>query len=63
MCTEVQDVRPDTGEVIVYGKGARERIVIIANTRVRKVMASYIRTLPDPDRAIAPLFRNRRAGK
>jgi len=56
----VRDVRPDTGEITVYGKGARERIVIIANSRVRKVMASYVRTLPEPDRATAPLFRNRR---
>ncbi len=56
----VRDIRPDTGEISVFGKGARERIVIIANNRVRKVMASYIRTLPELDRATTPLFRNRR---
>lgn len=57
---KVRDVRSDTGEISVYGKGARERIVIVANMRVRKSIAYHIKTLPEQDRAIAPLFRNRR---
>lgn len=57
---KVRDIRPDSGEIIVYGKGARERVVIVANVRVRKVIASYIKTLPEPDRPNQPLFLNRR---
>jgi site-specific recombinase XerD len=53
-------VRPQSGEVTVYGKGSRERIVIVANILVRDALAAYIRALPDADRAAAPLFRNRR---
>lgn len=56
----VCDVRTDTGEISVYGKGARERIVIVANLRVRRVLAALIRSLPALDRASAPLFCNRR---
>jgi integrase/recombinase XerD len=56
----MRDIRPDTGEISVYGKGARERIVIVANSRVCKMMASYIRKLPKSDLTTAPLFRNRR---
>ena len=57
---KIRDIRTDTGEIKVYGKGARERVVIIVNLRVRQAMASYIRRLPEPDRPTAPLFLNRR---
>jgi site-specific recombinase XerD len=56
----IRDVRTDTGEIKVYGKGARERIVIVANHRVRQATASYIQTLPEADRPNSPLFLNRR---
>jgi integrase/recombinase XerD len=56
----VRDVQTDTGQIKVYGKGARERIVIIANHQVRKIIASHVRALPEAERAPAHLFRNRR---
>jgi site-specific recombinase XerD len=57
---KVKDVNFDTGEIKVNGKGARERIVIVANQQVRKAIGAYIGTLPEVDRAASPLFRNRR---
>lgn len=53
-------IRPDTGEVAVLGKGSRERVVIIANQRARRAIASYIRALPNSEDLQAPLFRNGR---
>lgn len=46
-----------SGDIKVLGKGSRERVVIIANVRVRKALADYIASLGNvaPD---APLFRN-----
>ena len=52
-------VQPQSGEITVFGKGARERIVIIANKAVRKSLESHIRSLPSSDPQ-APLFLNRR---
>jgi site-specific recombinase XerD len=54
------DVRPGTGEIAVLGKGSRERVAIIANQRVRKLLADYIHGLPHRDERSTPLFRNRR---
>jgi site-specific recombinase XerD len=54
------DVHPDTGEMKVFGKGARERIVIIANGAVRKELAQYIRSLRLPRDENTPLFYNSR---
>jgi site-specific recombinase XerD len=61
LCTlKIKDVRKETGEIRVHGKGARERIVVIANRRVRKAVASYINSLSGNDEEKASLFRNRR---
>jgi integrase/recombinase XerD len=54
------DVHPDTGEMKVFGKGARERIVIIANGAVRKELGQYIRSLRAPRDENARLFHNSR---
>jgi integrase/recombinase XerD len=54
------DVRPDTGEIKVFGKGARERVVIIANGTVRRELGQYIRSLRDTRDENARLFRNNR---
>jgi integrase/recombinase XerD len=56
---KVGRVRPQSGEIAVFGKGARERIVIIANKGVRKSLEHHIRALPSngPE---APLFLNSR---
>lgn len=54
------DVRPATGEIAVLGKGSRERIAIIANQRVRKLLETYIHDLSYRDDASAALFQNSR---
>lgn len=56
----VSSVRPQSGEIMVIGKGARERIVIIANASVRKALSTHINSLPDRAVGTAPLFRNSR---
>ncbi len=57
---KINDVRKETGEIRVHGKGARERIVIIANQHVRKAVTSYINSLSRGDDEKTSLFRNRR---
>jgi site-specific recombinase XerD len=54
------DVRPDTGEIKVFGKGARERVAIIANSTVRKELSQYVRSLSLPRDENARLFHNSR---
>jgi len=54
------DVRHQTGELLVHGKGARERIVIVTNDVVQRAIGNHIRRLPEPDNPDAPLFLNRR---
>lgn len=53
-------IRPQSGEITVFGKGARERIVIVANVRILSALVSHIRSLPDRDNPQAPLFLNGR---
>jgi site-specific recombinase XerD len=53
------DVRPTTGEIVVMGKGARERVAIIANQHVRRSLARYIEDI-DRSYPTGSLFRNRR---
>lgn len=55
----VGQVRAPTGEIIVLGKGARERVAIIANEDVRRTLAAHIKALPNGD-VQAPLFLNRK---
>jgi integrase/recombinase XerD len=55
----IASVRPQTGEIMVFGKGARERVVIVANAKVRRLLAGYVATLSNY--AIdSPLFYNAR---
>jgi integrase/recombinase XerD len=54
------DVRPDTGEIEVFGKGARERIVIVANLRVRNLLKRYVQSRGRHKDVSGPLFSNRR---
>jgi site-specific recombinase XerD len=54
----LRDMHIDTGEIEVFGKGARERIVIVANQSVRSALARYIRSLPESVGLSEPLFRN-----
>lgn len=58
LCTlRIGQVTSGRGDIKVLGKGSRERVVIIANVRVRKALADYINSLGNaaPE---APLFRN-----
>lgn len=54
----VGQVRASSGEIRVLGKGSRERIVIIANARVRQKLSNYLNAQSGngPDQ---PLFHNR----
>jgi integrase/recombinase XerD len=55
---KTRDVRIESGEISVLGKGARERIVIVTNCAVRASLRRYIESVGiDLD---APLFYNRR---
>jgi integrase/recombinase XerD len=57
----VGDIRTDSGEIKVHGKGARERIVIVANGRVRKSLAAHVALLRKAGASAADgIFRNRR---
>jgi len=56
----VGQVRTDTGEIGVLGKGSRERVVIVANTDVRKALSRHMQSLPDRGEPDAALFRNSR---
>ena len=51
---------PDTGEIKVFGKGARERIAVIANKRVRANLARHLKERTKRAGSEAPLFLNRR---
>lgn len=56
----IGQVRPDSGEITVFGKGSRERMVIVVDVNVRKALTKHIRGLSDNSDLDAPLFRNRR---
>jgi site-specific recombinase XerD len=57
----IRDVQPDTGEIKVNGKGARERMTVIANSRVRKALAHHISALSRAGHGSAMgLFQNQR---
>jgi integrase/recombinase XerD len=54
------DVRSAGTELLVFGKGARERVVVLANDFVRKELLSFIKALSDAKDPQAPLFRSHR---
>jgi site-specific recombinase XerD len=56
----IVSVKPLSGEIIVSGKGSRERVVIVANASVRRSLADHVRTLAMAGPPDAPLFRNSR---
>ena len=53
-------IKPQSGEITVFGKGARERVVIVANANVRSALALHIRSQPNCDNPQTPLFLNSR---
>ena len=53
-------VRIQTGEILVSGKGARERVVMIVNTDVREELANFVGRLPSSNTPDSALFCNRR---
>lgn len=54
----IGQVRPASGEIKVLGKGARERVVIVANSRVRQALSDYIASIGGDVDSESPLFRN-----
>jgi site-specific recombinase XerD len=54
------DVRQEMGEIAVMGKGSRERVVIVANREVRRLLRDYVAGLPNKDDTTRALFRNKR---
>jgi site-specific recombinase XerD len=58
--TALPNVNPDTGEIKVFGKGAKERIVTVVNERVRSALARHVRRRSKADGPKAPLFCNLR---
>jgi integrase/recombinase XerD len=55
----VGQVKSQNGEIKILGKGSRERVVIIANARVRKALEDYVLSLGEHVDARARLFRNK----
>jgi len=53
-------VKPQNGEIIVSGKGSRERVVIVANACVRRQLADHVLAVSRNGHTDAPLFRNSR---
>jgi integrase/recombinase XerD len=56
----ISDVRPTTGEIMVMGKGARERVVIVVNQQVRNALETYVASVREKNQPVDTLFRNRR---
>ena len=57
----VGDVGNGSAEIRVLGKGGRERVVILANDRIRTLLAKYLASLPAASTPPSPLFRNSRS--
>ncbi len=53
------DIDLEKGELQVFGKGSKERIVVIANTTVRVTLGMYIEKHRDMAHPTAPLFCNK----
>lgn len=56
----LSDVQPESGEIKVFGKGARERIAMIANKRVRANLSRHVKARTRRAGLDAPLFLNHR---
>ncbi len=56
---KMRDVHVESGEIRVFGKGARERVVIIANRAVRTSLKRYVESVSKGD-LDNPLFYNSR---
>ena len=54
------DIKSGNREVTVWGKGARERTVVIPSGKLGELLVAHLRSLPDRGRPDAPLFRNAR---
>ena len=58
--SRLSDVNPETGEIKVLGKGSKERVVAIVNSRVRSALGRHIRQRAKVDGPSASLFCNLR---
>lgn len=57
---KVGDIRLETGEIIVTGKGSRERVVILTNPVVRRALTAHVHSLVHAEEPGTPLLRNTR---
>lgn len=57
---KLRDVDLDAGILKVFGKGARERVVVIANFNLRNTLSAHIQKSPEPKNSTAHIFTNRR---
>lgn len=54
----VGDVSPDGGQILVRGKGSKERVVFVPNHRLREEFQSYCQVRCEDGPLTAPLFLN-----
>jgi site-specific recombinase XerD len=57
------DIRIETGEINIHGKGARERIVVLTDSKTRKALAAHLRNHPARDDVRSHAFLNMRGRK
>lgn len=56
----VCDVQLETGEIRIRGKGARERVVVVADRKIRAAMERYLRAHPRRTESTSYFFLNAR---
>jgi len=54
----ISDVNAEAGEVRVFGKGSKERVVMVVNERVRLALARHVRWRANTGGPHSPLFCN-----
>jgi site-specific recombinase XerD len=57
---KLRDVDLDAGILKVFGKGSRERVVMVANSGLRTTLSAHIQKSQEPNNSSAYLFTNRR---
>lgn len=55
---KIRDVSPDSGQILVHGKGSKERIVFVPNRDLKDDFRRYCRTRCEQCSLAAPLFPN-----
>ncbi|WP_281015732.1 tyrosine-type recombinase/integrase [Roseobacter litoralis] len=55
---KVRDVSPDSGQILVQGKGSKERIVFVPNRELQEKFQRYCQARSDDGSITSPLFLN-----